>query len=138
MLAPRAVKRKAGAKTTSNGAATSSVEKDAASATLEVNIGGDDSQNGSIEEVGGTTDVGASAAATEPIDVQKPIDENVDSVATTLEQPEASRVSKEDNDKADRLNLLRYTIEECLSDWGLSAHHPELREKLASSKTGCE
>ena len=51
--------------------------------------------------------------------------------------PSTSANTVSDPDK-EMLTLLRWTIEECFSDWALSCQYPELFRKIGLSSTNCE
>lgn len=144
MLAPRAVKRKAAAKASpaSTASATPALEDGSdyatASATDET---GADSRDMSREVSSGLEVPGhaGSPEASEPSQPQEQPAPEAKLVASTSTQEQTPAKSPQDLKKQrEHLDLLRYTIEESMSDWGLSYQHPDLLTKLEASETGCK
>lgn len=138
MLAPRVVKRKTAAKPTA-AATTATADKavsegEPAGANGEAEASSPAPHHGTPDlenqleasTVMAATNVEASAEseAAEPI------------ASTSQLQPDPEDQQR-DILEMERLDTLRFTIEECLSDWGLSCQHPELLKKLEASETGC-
>lgn len=139
MLAPRAVKRKVTAKaahatglsdsgvsTPSAGDAEDTDEAGAANAKSSAILDGYQAVDSPANGLKDSKDEEQCTGAAE----SKIDNEQAKSVASTSE-------SKKDRKEQERLNLLRFTVEECLSDWGLSCLHPELLQTCKDSKTGC-
>lgn len=137
MLAPRAVKRKTanklssgpvtpvtpasdGETETTTARAASADEKKVADEVV-AEAGAASSGNGgslSANHTGGEVEAGQPAGSRDTVD-------------STEERAKQKQ-------ETERLSLLRFTLEECLSDWGLSSQHPELLKKIGLSETGCE
>lgn len=140
MLAPRAVKRKISAKAThsaevSNAASTSAAAEGAS--TGEASSGGinvEQAVDSPASDGKDTEVIGQSAGIAE----NKIDTEEATAIASTSESQHGGEKDKKNRKEQERLNLLRFTVEECLSDWGLSCLHPELLQILKDSTTGCE
>lgn len=144
MLAPRAVKRKTAAKAALAPAAV------AGSTTADKAVAGTeaaDTGTAFITTALGVQDVKTAQAAVVISDIAEQPSEDLalaskaqdtEPVASTSQlQPDPAEQKKKKQEQ-ERLLLLRFIIEECLSDWGLSCQHPELLRKLENSTTGCK
>lgn len=141
MLAPRAVKRKTAAEAGPTPAELMPIDKaetgidDSHTSLGETEASCSEQENG---QLGANVSPEISTArqspeATEAITVA----EDAEPVASTSQlQPDPGQEKKKKQER-ERLSLLRFTLEECLSDWGISCQHPELLKKLENSQTGC-
>lgn len=147
MLAPRAVKRKTAAKAspTSNGAelatSTNADAQDAEAVTgaSTAATGSEDAASQILaNEVAGTEENGTSLIAAEAAEPKSQNGEAGIEASTSSKDGPVMEDPQERKKEKERLSLLKYTIEESLSDWGLSYQHPELLKKYEASMTGCE
>lgn len=136
MLAPRAVKRKNDTSETNGASATAVTENEPdvgsnieTPASKKAKI--DDSEASSAVVTDGTNQT----EATEEVSAT---DANETNTSETKDGQEATEdAGKVNKEEAKRLALLKWQIEECLSDWALSCQHPELFRKIGLSMDGC-